>query len=94
MNSKLSKGEFLYAIVQNNNPQFAQESSFIENFYEDKKYALIIKHSFKDGTEKNLRIAYSDSLEEISNEAKTYPSWYIYPIGIYMELQGVINFIP
>jgi len=85
------KTEFNYAIIKENNPNFERESVLSENKYKPTKYALIIKGCHKDGSELIYFIKYSNNLEALHSDAKQYPSWYNYPIGIYKELQGYLR---
>lgn len=81
-----------YAIIKENYPYLAQETVLTQNKYNaKKKYAIILKSCHKDGSESITAIFYSDNLQLLSEQAKEYPSWYNYPLGVCKNMQGYLS---
>ncbi len=88
----MKNNRYTYAIVKHNYAWLERESVLLENKYKaTKKYALIEKLVHKDGSESIANIYYSNDLEILSNRAKGYISWYIYPLGLCKNMQGYIR---
>jgi hypothetical protein len=86
------KNGYNYAIIKENNPTFARESVLLENKYNPKKkYALISKMVHKDGSESITTIVYDNDLVGLHNRAKSFPSWYNYPMGVAKDMQGYLR---
>lgn len=80
-----------YAIIKENYPELERESVLTHNKWKNKKYAMLVKGVHKDGSESIYFIKYSNDLEELQNEAKDFPSWYNYPLGVSKSIQGYIS---
>ena len=75
------KTQYSYAILKESYPNLKQLSTYLDNDYKpSKKYALIEKQVFKDGSEGVNRIIYSNDLIKMTELLLTYTSWYNYPI--------------
>lgn len=88
----IMKRKYNYAIIKENYPELQRESTLGENLYDPKKkYALIVKDVHSDGSESILFIHYDNYLHKLHKQAKYYPSWYNYPIGISQDMQGCLR---
>ncbi len=88
----MKNNKYSYAILKHNCAYLERESVLLENKYKvTKKYALIEKLVHKDGSENIANIYYSNDLEILSNRAKNFISWYIYPLGLCKNMQGYIR---
>jgi hypothetical protein len=85
------KNGYNYGILKFNNPNFAKESTYLDNKYKKTKYALIEKQVFKDGSEGINRIIYSNDFEKLTTILNIYPSWYNYPQEQRKNLQGYVS---
>lgn len=90
------KSQYNYAIIKESYPELAREtvldpSKDANKYNAKKKYAMIVKGCFKDGSEGIYFIRYSNDLQCLTDMAKQYPSWYNYPIGLRKDMQGNIN---
>ena len=90
------KTEYNYAIIKESYPELAREtvldpSKDANKYNAKKKYAMIVKGCFKDGSEGIYFIRYSNELQELHKQAAQYPSWYNYPIGLRKDIQGNIS---
>lgn len=83
-----------YAIIKNNYPELERETvldPITGNKYNSKKkYAIIVKGVFKDGSEGIYFIKYDNNLEKLHNMAKGYKSWYNYPLDLAKHINGNI----
>lgn len=82
---------FNYAIVRNNYDDAKRETTLLPSPHKKTKYVLIEKQCFTDGSEAINRIIYSNNLNKLTELAKGYVSYYNYPMGVCMDLQGNIN---
>ena len=83
---------FSYAIVTKNYPRLQNTPVLLDSPYrKSKKYALVSKVVHKDNSENIAFIKYSNDLQELQEQAKGYPSWYNYPLGLKKDLQGYIT---
>ena len=81
-----------YAILKENNPDFAKETTIKSNNWQSVSYALFIKQvDVSSGTEVILKIIYSDNLKQLSCRAEDCVSWYNYVTGRKMDIQGNIS---
>lgn len=82
-----------YAILVTNAPEryLHQESTYLPSPFKKTKYALIEKQCFNDGSEGINRIIYSDDLDALTLQLKTYISWYDYIAGFMKNIQGYIS---
>jgi hypothetical protein len=84
--------QYSYGIVKENYPTLRNLSTYLDNKYDaKKKYALIEKQCFKDGSEGINRIIYSNDLENLSKQLEGYPTWYNYPKEKRKNIQGYIS---
>lgn len=83
-----------YAVIKNNYPELERETvidPITGNKYNSKKkYAIIVKGVFKDGSEGIYFIKYGNDLEKLQSMAKGYRSWYSYPLGVAKHINGNI----
>lgn len=99
LNNNIMKTQYNYAIIKENYPELAREivlspSKNSNKWLKTKKYAMIVKGVHKDGSESIYFIKYSNDLPELQTQAKGYPSWYNYPIGISKNIQGYLSELP
>lgn len=86
------KSAYNYAIIKENNKYMAMESTFLPCKYEPKKkFVLIEKQCFKDGSEGINRIVFSNDIEDLSQKAKQYISYYNYVSGHKKDIQGNVS---
>ena len=99
MDKNIMKKQYNYAIIKYNYPELARETVLspeknANKYFKTKKYAMIVKGAHKDGSETIYFIKYSNDLPELHSQAKEYPSWYNYPIGISKNIQGYLSELP
>lgn len=83
---------YSYAIIKENYRELERESTLLDNNYKaSKKYALIEKQCFDDGSETINRIVYDNDLYALQRIAEGYVSWYNYPTGVTKNIQGYIS---
>lgn len=92
MENQIAK--YQYVIIKDNHKDWGKESAILDNVFEsDKKYALIVKNVYADGTEKILTIWYSDNIKLLQEHAESYPSWYNYVYKKSKNLQGYVTML-
>ena len=81
-----------YVIIKENYPELERETVLSENKYrKTKKYAMIVKGVHKDSSESIYFIKYDNNLQKLQEQAKQYPSWYNYPLGVAKSMQGYLR---
>ena len=92
----MKTNSFNYSLlVENTKERYLQyESTFLNSPFKKTKYALIEKQHFSDNSEGINRIMYSNNIDSLREQMKTYPSWYDYIAGKSKNLQGYISDLP
>lgn len=88
----MSYTPYNYVIIKESYPELERESTLLNSkFLKSKKYAMLFKQSYKDGSESITHIKYSNNLNGLQSVAEGFSSWYNYPLGKFQDIKGNIK---